>query len=73
MGGGVHQLFVKFSDSALHVGTIDNWPRGHGRMDALIAFWSHALAAVLFAALMLWRLAMPRTSRLSGCSQVRSP
>ena len=25
-------------------------------MDALIAFWSHALAAALFAALMLWRL-----------------
>ena len=25
-------------------------------MDALIAFWSHALAAMLFAALMLWRL-----------------
>jgi putative PEP-CTERM system histidine kinase len=25
-------------------------------MDALIAFWSHALAAALFAALMIWRL-----------------
>ncbi|HEX5259039.1 MAG TPA: XrtA/PEP-CTERM system histidine kinase PrsK, partial [Sphingomicrobium sp.] len=25
-------------------------------MDSLIAFWSHALAAALFAALMLWRL-----------------
>lgn len=25
-------------------------------MDALIAFWSHALAAVLFTALMIWRL-----------------
>jgi putative PEP-CTERM system histidine kinase len=25
-------------------------------MDALIAFWSHALAATLFAALMIWRL-----------------
>jgi putative PEP-CTERM system histidine kinase len=25
-------------------------------MDALIAFWSHALAAALFAALMVWRL-----------------
>ena len=25
-------------------------------MDVLIAFWSHALAAVLFGALMLWRL-----------------
>ena len=25
-------------------------------MDALIAFWSHALAAALFAALLLWRL-----------------
>src|SRR5438874_9088056 len=25
-------------------------------MDALIGFWSHALAAALFAALMLWRL-----------------
>ena len=25
-------------------------------MDALIAFWSHALAAVLFVALMIWRL-----------------
>src|SRR6185503_3434429 len=26
-------------------------------MDALIGFWSHALAAALFAALMLWRVA----------------
>src|SRR3954447_84710 len=25
-------------------------------MDALIGFWSHALAAALFAALMIWRL-----------------
>ena len=25
-------------------------------MDALIGFWSHALAAILFAALMIWRL-----------------
>ena len=25
-------------------------------MDALICFWSHALAAALFAALMIWRL-----------------
>ena len=25
-------------------------------MDALITFWSHALAAACFAALMLWRL-----------------
>ena len=25
-------------------------------MDALIGFWSHALAAALFAALALWRL-----------------
>src|SRR5438270_3042980 len=27
-----------------------------GSVDALIAFWSHALAAALFAALMIWRL-----------------
>ena len=25
-------------------------------MDALIVFWSHALAAILFAALLIWRL-----------------
>ena len=25
-------------------------------MDALIAFWSHALAAILFVALLIWRL-----------------
>jgi len=25
-------------------------------MDALITFWSHALAAACFAALMIWRL-----------------
>jgi hypothetical protein len=25
-------------------------------VDALIAFWSHALAAALFTALMIWRL-----------------
>ena len=25
-------------------------------MDALISFWSHALAATLFVALMIWRL-----------------
>ena len=25
-------------------------------MDALISFWSHALAAVLFLALAIWRL-----------------
>lgn len=28
-------------------------------MDALIAFWGHALAAVLFAALMIWRVIEP--------------
>ena len=29
---------------------------GSGSVDALIVFWSHALAAALFAALMIWRL-----------------
>ena len=33
-------------------------------MDALILFWSHALAAVLFVALMIWRLS--EASRQSG-------
>ena len=38
------------------------------RMDALIAFWSHALARGLFAALTLWRLGDARVSRSSACS-----
>jgi len=29
---------------------------GEGGVDALITFWSHALAAMLFASLLLWRL-----------------
>ena len=48
----VHQLFVKFSDTPRHVGGFDSG----ARMDALITFWSHALAAACFAALMIWRL-----------------
>ena len=51
----VHHFFVKFSDTPPHVGEIDSWA-GEARVDALISFWSHALAAALFAALMLWRL-----------------
>ena len=36
-------------------------------MDALIAFWSHALAAALFVALLLWRLSAGAPARRSGC------
>jgi putative PEP-CTERM system histidine kinase len=45
-------LFVKFSDTQHHVGAIDTGSAVQG----LIAFWSHALAACLFASIMLWRL-----------------
>jgi putative PEP-CTERM system histidine kinase len=48
----VHHLFVKFCDTRPHVGNSYSGPR----MDALIAFWSHALAAALFGALTLWEL-----------------
>ena len=34
-----------------------------GRVGALITFWSHALAAMLFVSLLLWRLGdMPRAA-----------
>jgi putative PEP-CTERM system histidine kinase len=49
---GVHHLFVKFSDTPQHVGAIDSCAAVQG----LIAFWSHALAACLFASVMVWRL-----------------
>jgi putative PEP-CTERM system histidine kinase len=45
-------LFVKFSDTRSHVGEFDS----PGAVDALISFWSHALAATLFVALLIWRL-----------------
>ena len=41
------------------------------RVNALIAFWSHALAACLFAALMLWRLGEPRATGGSACLLAR--
>ena len=57
-------LFVNLATLRGHVGEIDSG----AAMDALIAFWSHALAAVLFAALLLWRLmSRRRGSRRSGC------
>ena len=40
----VHHFFVKFSDTLAHVGEFDSWV-GEGMLNALIAFWSHALAA----------------------------
>ena len=49
----IHHLFVKFSDTRVHVGGFDS---RSGSVNALIAFWSHALAAILFASLLLWRL-----------------
>ena len=36
-------------------------------MSALIVFWSHALAAILFVALLIWRLAKRRANLVSGC------
>jgi putative PEP-CTERM system histidine kinase len=48
----VHHFFVKFSDTCVHVGRVDS----ERAVAALIAFWSHALAAGCFAALMIWRL-----------------
>src|SRR5437868_5020976 len=48
----VHHFFVKFSDTPAHVGEFDT----KRQMNALITFWSHALAAACFAALMIWRL-----------------
>src|SRR4051812_47313476 len=52
----VHHLFVKFSDTSAHVGEVYTLARGVGGVDALIAFWSHALAAALFSSLAIWRL-----------------
>ena len=49
-------MFVKFSDTSAHVGEIYSLAWGVGGVDALIAFWSHALAAALFASLAIWRL-----------------
>jgi putative PEP-CTERM system histidine kinase len=48
----VHHFFVKFSDTLPHVGK----PDSRAGVNGLIAFWSHALAASLFAALTLWRI-----------------
>jgi putative PEP-CTERM system histidine kinase len=45
-------LFVKFSDTCAHVGGFDSGTL----VDGLIAFWSYALAACVFAAVILWRL-----------------
>ncbi|HEX8415774.1 MAG TPA: hypothetical protein VF637_18115, partial [Sphingomicrobium sp.] len=45
-------MFVNYPDSALHVGNLDIEHAMHG----LIVFWSHALAAAMFAALLVWRL-----------------
>ncbi|MFL6735291.1 MAG: PEP-CTERM system histidine kinase PrsK, partial [Sphingomicrobium sp.] len=45
-------MFVNSSDTALHVGRFDIGMPMHG----LIAFWSHALAAVMFLSLLIWRL-----------------
>src|SRR5512133_518912 len=52
----VHHFFVKFSDTRAHVGEFDTRTGGEGGVDALITFWSHALAAMLFVSLLLWRL-----------------
>ena len=49
-------MFVKFSDTPTHVGGFDTSEWTQGGVEALITFWSHALAAMLFASLMLWRL-----------------
>ena len=46
-------MFVKFSDTLPHVAEFATWPA----VSPLIAFWSHALAATMFAALLVWRLA----------------
>jgi putative PEP-CTERM system histidine kinase len=51
-------LFVKFSDTHAHVGEFDIGCTVGG----LIAFWSYALAACLFASVILWRL----RSRVEG-------
>lgn len=51
----IHDLFVKFGDTSAHVGEPDT----EARVDSLIAFWGHGLAAVLFAALLLWRVVGP--------------
>jgi putative PEP-CTERM system histidine kinase len=48
----VHDFFVKFSDTCCHVDDTDSGQQ----VSSLIAFWSYALAACLFASIMLWRL-----------------
>src|SRR5687767_13842564 len=50
--GSVQHFFVKFSDSGRHVGPVDTI----AAMDALISFWSYALAATMFVALLIWRV-----------------
>ena len=51
-------MFVKFRDTHTHVGGFDTGIA----VDGLIAFWSYALAACLFASVILWRL----RSRVEG-------
>ena len=46
-------MFVKFIDTLPHFAEFATWPA----VSPLIAFWSHALAATMFAALLVWRLA----------------
>jgi len=50
--GAVHHIFVKFCDTPAHVGGFDSGDL----VQALIAFWTYALAAALFASLALWEL-----------------
>jgi putative PEP-CTERM system histidine kinase len=51
-------LFVKFSDTSANVGAFDSG----AVVSELLAFWSYALAACLFASVILWRL----RSRVEG-------
>jgi putative PEP-CTERM system histidine kinase len=60
VAGNVQHFFVKFSDTAAHVGPVDNG----AFVQALISFWSYALAASMFVALLVWRIGAG--ARLTG-------